>query len=329
MTMGLNLEALLRLPVPLLFVGVAVWLRPGVAGVGGDMLTLLGYLPWLLTAITGILAWQFNRVRFLLLAAITAFVYAVVQLRLQVSLEDPSALEAYTGLSYALPIMLLALILLPERGILNGYGAIALATVLGLGLFSGGFTPWFAQWFPQHTEWFALRPVEDFVLSWVSSGLFAVAAAAGLIVLLWRNSACEAALLATLLATFLVLGLLHLEHISVVLFIAAGASQLFSIMRSSHDMAYRDELTGLLGRMALNERLVGMGRRYCLAMLDVDHFKKFNDTHGHDVGDEVLKLVASRISRVGGGGTAFRYGGEEFCVVFPRKSAHGESRGSA
>lgn len=318
--MGLNLEALLRLPVPLLFIGVAVWLRPGVGEVGGDMLTLLGYLPWLLTAITGILAWQFNRVRFLLLAAITAFVYAVVQLRLQVSLEDPSALEAYTGLSYALPIMLLALILLPERGILNGYGAISLATVLGLGLFSGGFTPWFAQWFPQHTEWFALRPVEDFVLSWVSSGLFAVATAAGLIVLLWRNSACEAALLATLLATFLVLGLLHLEHISVVLFIAAGSSQLFSIMRSSHDMAYRDELTGLLGRRALNERLEGLGRRYCLAMLDVDHFKKFNDTHGHDVGDEVLKLVASRISRVGGGGTAFRYGGEEFCVVFPRKS---------
>jgi diguanylate cyclase (GGDEF)-like protein len=85
-------------------------------------------------------------------------------------------------------------------------------------------------------------------------------------------------------------------------------------------MAYRDEVTGLLGRRALNERLEGLGRRYCLAMLDVDHFKKFNDTHGHDVGDEVLKLVASRISRVGGGGTAFRYGGEEFCVVFPRKS---------
>jgi diguanylate cyclase (GGDEF)-like protein len=86
-------------------------------------------------------------------------------------------------------------------------------------------------------------------------------------------------------------------------------------------MAYRDELTGLLGRRALNERMKGLGRRYSLAMLDVDHFKKFNDTHGHDVGDEVLKMVATRISRVRGGGTAFRYGGEEFCIVFPRKSA--------
>lgn len=51
-------------------------------------------------------------------------------------------------------------------------------------------------------------------------------------------------------------------------------------------------------------------------MIDVDHFKKFNDTHGHDTGDDVLKLVASRLSRVGDGGRAFRYGGEEFAVVF-------------
>jgi diguanylate cyclase (GGDEF)-like protein len=86
-------------------------------------------------------------------------------------------------------------------------------------------------------------------------------------------------------------------------------------------MAYRDELTGLLSRRALNERLRSLGRRYSIAMLDVDHFKRFNDAHGHDVGDEVLKLVASRVRQVGHGGTAYRYGGEEFCIVFPRRSA--------
>ena len=52
-------------------------------------------------------------------------------------------------------------------------------------------------------------------------------------------------------------------------------------------------------------------------MVDVDHFKKFNDTHGHDIGDQVLKLVAARLAEVGGGGVAFRYGGEEFTVLFP------------
>jgi GGDEF domain-containing protein len=56
-------------------------------------------------------------------------------------------------------------------------------------------------------------------------------------------------------------------------------------------------------------------------MLDIDHFKKFNDRHGHDVGDQVLRMVASRLARVTGGGKAFRYGGEEFTVIFPGRHA--------
>jgi GGDEF domain-containing protein len=55
-------------------------------------------------------------------------------------------------------------------------------------------------------------------------------------------------------------------------------------------------------------------------MSDVDHFKKFNDTYGHDIGDDVLKLVAKQLESVKGGGTAYRYGGEEFCIIFPGKS---------
>jgi diguanylate cyclase (GGDEF)-like protein len=55
-------------------------------------------------------------------------------------------------------------------------------------------------------------------------------------------------------------------------------------------------------------------------MLDIDFFKKFNDRYGHDVGDQVLCMVASHINRVGGGGKPFRYGGEEFTVVFPGKA---------
>jgi PleD family two-component response regulator len=53
-------------------------------------------------------------------------------------------------------------------------------------------------------------------------------------------------------------------------------------------------------------------------MLDVDHFKQFNDTYGHDGGDQVLKMVARKMMEVGGGGKAYRYGGEEFTVIFPR-----------
>ncbi|RDE23036.1 GGDEF domain-containing protein [Motiliproteus coralliicola] len=91
---------------------------------------------------------------------------------------------------------------------------------------------------------------------------------------------------------------------------------MFALLRHGHGLAYLDELTGLPGRRALNEHLKRLGRHYCLAMLDVDHFKKFNDRYGHDVGDQVLRLVAAKLSRVRLG-KAYRYGGEEFCVVFP------------
>ncbi|MFP4683145.1 MAG: diguanylate cyclase, partial [Ectothiorhodospira sp.] len=94
-----------------------------------------------------------------------------------------------------------------------------------------------------------------------------------------------------------------------------------AVIQESFQMAFRDDLTGLPGRRALNERLQRLGRRYAIAMTDVDHFKKFNDTHGHDLGDQVLRVVASQLRRVGGGGRAYRYGGEEFTIVFPGRRA--------
>jgi diguanylate cyclase (GGDEF)-like protein len=90
-----------------------------------------------------------------------------------------------------------------------------------------------------------------------------------------------------------------------------------SILQDSYNMAFRDDLTGLPSRRSLNETLHGLGRSYTIAMLDVDHFKNFNDSYGHDVGDQVLKMVARIMMNVGGGGKAYRYGGEEFTILFP------------
>jgi diguanylate cyclase (GGDEF)-like protein len=101
----------------------------------------------------------------------------------------------------------------------------------------------------------------------------------------------------------------------------AGMIVAFAVVQDSHRMAFYDELTGLPGRRALNERLESLDGGFTLAMVDIDHFKAFNDTWGHDVGDQVLKLVAARLQRVGGGGTAYRYGGEEFTILFPGRRA--------
>jgi len=114
--------------------------------------------------------------------------------------------------------------------------------------------------------------------------------------------------------TFILPFTLNIMCSQVMLMIAAA------VAHEAYQMAFRDELTGLPGRRALNERMQRLGRNYVLAMSDVDHFKKFNDTHGHDVGDQVLRLVASKLSKISGGGRAYRYGGEEFALVFAGKT---------
>ena len=94
-----------------------------------------------------------------------------------------------------------------------------------------------------------------------------------------------------------------------------------SLVETSYVLAYHDELTGIRGRRAFNESLLSLDQQYAIAIVDIDHFKKFNDTYGHDIGDQVLCMVAKRLSQVAGSGQAFRCGGEEFAIVFRTTSA--------
>ena len=103
-------------------------------------------------------------------------------------------------------------------------------------------------------------------------------------------------------------------------FMAAGLILVVTTIEASFCMAYIDELTGLPGRRSLNETLLNLGKKYTIAMVDVDRFKKFNDTYGHKTGDQVLKMIAARLGRISGGARSFRYGGEEFTAIFTGKS---------
>ncbi len=89
--------------------------------------------------------------------------------------------------------------------------------------------------------------------------------------------------------------------------------------------AYTDSLTGIPNRKNFDEQLAKAitkaqetGRELCLIMTDIDHFKLFNDTHGHTFGDQVLKLVAATLSQgIDRAALAARYGGEEFGIILP------------
>lgn len=103
-----------------------------------------------------------------------------------------------------------------------------------------------------------------------------------------------------------------------------AAAVAIAVLYGAYRMAFVDALTGLPNRRALDERLARSQGRVAVAMVDVDHFKRFNDRYGHEAGDRVLKVVARELRRVRGG-TAYRYGGEEFSIVFEGRRAESAS----
>lgn len=107
--------------------------------------------------------------------------------------------------------------------------------------------------------------------------------------------------------------------------VAVYQLQLNKAMAEIEELSARDGLTGVYNRRHLDKLLeveFGRHRRYgaplCVAMLDIDHFKSLNDTHGHQFGDEVLKGLASSLEiTIRATDEVARYGGEEFLIIMP------------
>jgi diguanylate cyclase (GGDEF)-like protein len=149
---------------------------------------------------------------------------------------------------------------------------------------------------------------------------FSVAFVVLLLRLLLYGKPLESGLLWSLVATFLGLQANAVDRIAIAYWATAGLVLAASIIENTYVLAYHDELTSLPARRAFNEALLRLEAPYSIAVVDIDHFKSFNDTYGHDTGDQVLSMVASRLARVSGGGEAFRVGGEEFSILFAGKS---------
>jgi diguanylate cyclase len=109
--------------------------------------------------------------------------------------------------------------------------------------------------------------------------------------------------------------------------LASGeVSELKQNLESVQREAMTDSLTGIPNRKSFETRLreaardaMENGEPLCLLIADIDHFKRFNDTYGHQIGDQVLRLVAKTLTdSVKGRDTPTRFGGEEFAIVLPQ-----------
>jgi len=310
----------LAIPVvlPLLIMLAAIWLRSYISLLPQTYLPLISYLPYAFLIASLILSLQFNQLRSLLLAVALAFSYLIIQLFLQDSLEQISALNVYFLVSTALPFLIISISWFPERGIFTSYGLLFLS-ISSLLVITIIFLYYNPSFFENALPYFIVRDWSFSILSPLGVVIYSAAVIHQLIRLWFYRQPYDAACSILLISLLVAFMLFDQPHMSIVIFSSIQLIIIWSILKQSHDMAYRDELTGLPGRRALNEALKSPGRKYVLAMMDIDFFKKFNDKYGHDVGDDVLKIVASKMALVTGGGTAYRYGGEEFTVLFKGK----------
>ena len=299
----------------LILMGISVYSWRYYAQAPEALVNVALYIPVLLALMVAGLAFHFNRspVFFYMLLVCIAYVvlwqgWAGTELR-------------YSLLTGFLPLLLLTFTVLPERGILS-LRAIPSYVVL---LFCIGFSFWVSTKAPAWATHYLLTdwlPARYFDWSSLPQTVLAVTIFVFLCMLVLnfvRPSTHLAAGIGVLVMLVVQVQLGDSSRSLVVFSSAALLMCLYAVVQESWRMAYLDELTGLPGRRALREKFQKMGGLYSVAMLDVDHFKKFNDTYGHDTGDAVLRKIAAQMQKVTGSGVSYRYGGEEFTVVFPDK----------
>lgn len=303
---------------------LAFWQVDQIAHWPKSIQSLLLYAPYLIAALGVFISIYLNRVQpiFLLLTIVVLNFAMAYFLPANTSKTDVLAVTAfYPLLATFLPLNILLWILLPEKGVMSKPYVFSLLVVF---ILQGFAFYWLMDNLPMSTILTLAQPVG-------SSGVtlpmvpFLVTIGVWLLIVIRNAFQNTPKVLDNTVIFVLILiayGLNQYVSFGVLAWLSAIASGLIvlSLVFDSHQIAHTDQLTGMKGRRALFERFTGLGRKYAIAMMDIDHFKSFNDRYGHDVGDEALKLVSYQLARIPVG-HPYRYGGEEFTVVFPGKTA--------
>jgi diguanylate cyclase (GGDEF)-like protein len=249
-----------------------------------------------------VLGWRFRRGRLV----VAALVVALANFLVRGPLADAPSGAGFATLTILLPVTLALLSLLPERPVNQPLTLTLAAVVIGLNLAVAAM-----HRFPEGDIGGLLTSPDLGRLVFLIAGAFITLAFAA------RRNTFEGSLMWVTVAAALALLVWRGPHMATLALAAAQLVLLIGLVEDSYRLAYHDELTGLPGRRALEEALRTLDGDYAIAMVDVDRFKRFNDRYGHTAGDQALRMVAAELQKVRGGGRAYRYGGEEFAILFP------------
>jgi diguanylate cyclase (GGDEF)-like protein len=276
------------------------------------------FYPYAVFSVGGLLAWRFQRNKLLLALLVLALATAA----LGMPAGGATGRAAVRATALLLPLNLAALALLPDRGTLTPIGLLRLGAIV----VQVTLVALFSRSQPAATAAVLGHPLlPATVMAWAplhQPALVAFALALGVTIapLIFEPNATDRGFLWAIVAAFLAVTAHRPGPAAAIYLGTAGLMLVVAVIEASYLLAYQDGLTHLPARRALTEALQRLGGDYAIAMIDVDHFKRFNDQYGHDVGDQVLRMVATKLAHVEGGGRAYRYGGEEFAILFPGKA---------
>ena len=309
------------------------------------LLIVFPIFPYIILLVGIFMGWRYNNAG-LMLASI-ALVLSYTGITLEANHNSAAENMNYSvsqAVAFLLPLNLASFAVMTKRRIFTSVGMISLVLVLiqcfAVLLFCypqgemsaqliakiNAYLPWLAKNISDSSLWVSSVLSYHYIIVFKNMATAAIIAfsltlAFVLVRFIYSRDIMIGGFVLALVALLLGFGANDLDSTVTFYFMAAGLVLIVTAVEASFSMAYIDELTGLPARRSLNDTLYNLGKKYAIAMIDVDHFKKFNDTYGHKTGDQVLKMIGGKLERISGGARTFRYGGEEFTAIFPGKDA--------
>ena len=281
---------------------------------------LLLQLPYILLGLAALMALLSNHA---LEAGITISLlcaYWLIQSFLQSPLNSQPASQIFYLLTLLSPMLMITYALVPQSSCLQLQGLLAVLLTPLIILLIAGLLAINQQLFLAAATDALKNGLGGGYLAALSWTLYFIAISLCLGLSLYRQKSIHNSLLGCSLMSLMTYGWIQLNSVSAFMFSGMGLLLAINLTVSLLQIGYRDDLTQIGNRRALQQTAKTLRGPYSVAIVDADYFKKINDQFGHDLGDQALRVIASLLKQTADGGKPFRYGGEEFCLLFKGKT---------
>ena len=317
------LRALFTLVFPggLLFLGALGFLRP--QGLPPWCQGPVAVLPYLALTFGVVFGWYFASARMLLSLVCLALAHQALVLWPPDHNPGSVADTVFASTAFLLPLNFLMVAIVKEKPIGSWWGAVRVLPIL--------LQPLLVWWLcdPTHLDvaialkgaYIPGRPTYWTPVPQAAMLVFLIAGLLLIVRFILRRHPMDAGAVWALGAVFVAYHGTQLGWSPANFLSAAGFILFASLLQATYQDTYRDELTGIPGRMAYEEATAQLGKQYALAVLAIDQLNGYAGSHGKPVVEQILKLLAPKVLATCRAGQVFRVSGEEFTLLFYQQSA--------